>query len=400
MLLTKASIKQLSHTQNINLLDCQVTLSSLNRHAAARRADVGTPKVRAVAAAVARQSACCVEPVVGLCDAASVAELLAHEADAVIDAIDNVASKAALVAHCAARRQPLLVSCGSGARLDARPLSARALGETADDPLVRAIRRELRRDSALCADAPIVCVQTRELPAAELAPLPPAAAEGGVAPGELAVLPRFRVRIMPVYSPVPNAFGAMLAQQAIAMLLADEEQRSANNINDNNSHDNNNNNNNNNNNDEYNKNNDKKKEQSNDVRVPLRALPTRLTTKQLTACLEKLGTSEQQLKQRPAVALSKRDVVAAFEKVWLGRHSVAPNGKLTTGLVLVRWRLTRPLDRNNVVCVTNAELKKQIAALRALCSADALSEEVESQALAKLWGLDAVQRIDQRLRQF
>lgn len=95
-----------------------------------------------------------------------------------------------------------------GARLDASPMRVADLGETATDPLIRSIRKLLRRRNI--SDG-VLCIASDELPQKNLLPL-----EDNVEnPAELSVLPNFRVRIMPVYSPLPCAFGAVLAQQVL-----------------------------------------------------------------------------------------------------------------------------------------------------------------------------------------
>ncbi|KAJ7224726.1 hypothetical protein B0H12DRAFT_1328810 [Mycena haematopus] len=79
---------------HIRLVDFDyVTLSSLNRHATASLADVGTPKVRCVA---------------------RVGGGLLEDADWAIDAIDNIQTKVDLLYHCHSRGIKVFSSIGAG----------------------------------------------------------------------------------------------------------------------------------------------------------------------------------------------------------------------------------------------------------------------------------------------
>ena len=76
----------------------QVTLSSLNRHAVAARSDVGTPKAVALRTALLRiDPTADIEACVELFDDASATRLLAGKPALIIDAIDDLATKACLL---------------------------------------------------------------------------------------------------------------------------------------------------------------------------------------------------------------------------------------------------------------------------------------------------------------
>jgi tRNA A37 threonylcarbamoyladenosine dehydratase len=79
----------------------QVTLSSLNRHAVAELADVGTPKVVAVQRFARRVVPLCpVEACVEMFSAADADRLLADTPDFVLDCIDNIDTKVDLLRLC------------------------------------------------------------------------------------------------------------------------------------------------------------------------------------------------------------------------------------------------------------------------------------------------------------
>ncbi|OGS12362.1 MAG: hypothetical protein A2234_07725 [Elusimicrobia bacterium RIFOXYA2_FULL_58_8] len=72
------------------------------------------------------------------------AALMKERPDFVIDAIDHVTSKCFLINYCRATKLPLIVSTGSGGRLDPTQVRVMDLGRTEIDPLARAVRQILR----------------------------------------------------------------------------------------------------------------------------------------------------------------------------------------------------------------------------------------------------------------
>ncbi|PIU20647.1 MAG: tRNA threonylcarbamoyladenosine dehydratase [Elusimicrobia bacterium CG08_land_8_20_14_0_20_59_10] len=75
---------------------------------------------------------------------ASCGALMKDRPDFVIDAIDHVTSKCFLINYCRSNNIPLIVSTGSGGRLDPTQVRVTDLGLTRLDPLARAVRRILR----------------------------------------------------------------------------------------------------------------------------------------------------------------------------------------------------------------------------------------------------------------
>jgi len=73
------------------------------------------------------------------------AELMAERPDFVIDAIDHITSKCFLINYCRSTGLPLIVSTGSGGRLDPTQVRVMDLGRTEMDPLARAVRDILRK---------------------------------------------------------------------------------------------------------------------------------------------------------------------------------------------------------------------------------------------------------------
>lgn len=128
----------------------QVTLSSLNRHCLATRADVGTSK----AACLARHFAYIlpeaqVEALPVMYTPESEDAVLAGQPDFVLDAIDNVDTKVALLAACHRRGLRVLCVAGAGAKADPTRLRFADVAESAVDPLARAVRHRLRREHGI-----------------------------------------------------------------------------------------------------------------------------------------------------------------------------------------------------------------------------------------------------------
>ena len=68
----------------------------------------------------------------------NVSELITEDMTGVIDAIDSVKAKAALIAHCQRRKIPLVCAGGAGGQIDP--------SKTTQDPLLAKVRNLLRRE--------------------------------------------------------------------------------------------------------------------------------------------------------------------------------------------------------------------------------------------------------------
>lgn len=223
----------------------QVTVSSLNRHAVATRADVGVSKVdclkRHLAEIVPEVAVEAVNALFPAEDDALGRRLLSldgphsegGQADGaaagdgeggglcvsggssgvcgssrpsyVLDAIDNIESKVALVALCRAAGVPVLSCAGAGAKADPTRLRVADLSEAFADPLARALRTRLRRDRGVEGGCKVLL--STEPPRAALVF---GGAEGSD-PKEYAVLPGFRARTIPVLGTSPAQFGCAAA---------------------------------------------------------------------------------------------------------------------------------------------------------------------------------------------
>ena len=61
-----------------------------------------------------------------------------------VDAIDSVKAKAALIAHCSQHAIPLIVIGGAGGQLDPTKIEVRDLARTEQEPLLKKVRKILR----------------------------------------------------------------------------------------------------------------------------------------------------------------------------------------------------------------------------------------------------------------
>lgn len=207
-----------SGVSKVRLIDFdQVTLSSLNRHAVATLADVGTPKVhcvrRRMEAVVPWVQWECLNEVWREDEGSRLLGPWAGKApspDYVVDAIDNIDSKVALLKYCHAHSINVISAMGAGCKSDPSRVFVGDIGASLEDPLSRVTRRRLR---ALGVSTGIPVVYSTEKPGegkAELLPLPEEEFLKGQV-NELSVLPDFRARILPVLGTMPAIFGYTIA---------------------------------------------------------------------------------------------------------------------------------------------------------------------------------------------
>ena len=209
-----------SGVSKLRLIDFdQVTLSSLNRHAVATLADVGTPKVHCIRRRLEQVTPWthfdCRNELFSESNASvQLAPLNGQAPTFVIDAIDNIDSKVALLAYCKKNGIPVISSMGAGCKSDPTRIFVGDISVSTDDPLSKSTRRRLR---ALGVKDGIPVVFSTERPGPGKAQLLPLAeeefAKGSV--GELGVLPDFRVRILPVLGTMPAIFGLAVANHVI-----------------------------------------------------------------------------------------------------------------------------------------------------------------------------------------
>ncbi len=132
----------------LTLIDLDVIAeSNLNRQAHATVANLGRNKVDAMRERVLSFAPDCVVNVVDdFVTPENVSTIIPASANIVIDAIDQVRAKAALVAHCVREKQTIIVCGGAGGKTDPTMIRHADLTQTKNDALLSKLRANLRKD--------------------------------------------------------------------------------------------------------------------------------------------------------------------------------------------------------------------------------------------------------------
>ncbi len=187
-----------------------VATSNINRQLPALLSTVDQPKVELMAARIRD-----INPACGLrvqrefIVPESVASQIPADADYVIDCIDSLNCKTALVEHCVKGGIPVASSMGAGNRLDPSRIKLADLSKTCGCPLAAMLRKRLIRRGIAKG---VLTVFTDEPPKP---PRPPEPVSG-----------RGRPRaVNGTISYMPPLFGLMLAGEVIRRLLASDEKK-------------------------------------------------------------------------------------------------------------------------------------------------------------------------------
>ncbi|AKH89894.1 tRNA cyclic N6-threonylcarbamoyladenosine(37) synthase TcdA [Edwardsiella tarda] len=124
-----------------------VCVTNTNRQIQALRSTVGQPKGEALAARIREiNPECRVTCVDDFITSENVATILAPSFDYVIDAIDSVRPKAALLAYCRRNKIPVVSTGGAGGQIDPTCITVADLAKTIQDPLAAKVRERLKAD--------------------------------------------------------------------------------------------------------------------------------------------------------------------------------------------------------------------------------------------------------------
>lgn len=131
----------------ITLIDLDdICTSNINRQIHALDGQVGRQKVEAMAERIrAINPGCEVKTVSAFVTEKNVAELMHKEFDYVLDAIDSVKHKCAMIAYCRRNKIPLITIGGAGGQTDPLQVRVADLSKTEQDPLLAKTRSQLRR---------------------------------------------------------------------------------------------------------------------------------------------------------------------------------------------------------------------------------------------------------------
>lgn len=138
----------------LTLIDLDhVAESNINRQVQALAGTLGQAKVQAMAERIAQiNPACTVVCVEEFITPDNVASLLSA-CDVVLDCIDQVRPKAALVAHCRRNKIAVVTTGGAGGRTDPTRVRIDDLARTTQDALASKLRAMLRKDYGFTRDA-------------------------------------------------------------------------------------------------------------------------------------------------------------------------------------------------------------------------------------------------------
>lgn len=139
--------------------------------------------------------------------------LLSGKPDFVIDCIDDVNTKAELIAYCIQHDLPVLTSMGAGGKADPTRLRIAPLSECINDPLAQKIKWKLKKHNINAEQ--VLSVFSIEKPLVELLPLDD---EQKANPQDFGVVDYLRLRIMPVLGTSPSIFGQALASYILCTI--------------------------------------------------------------------------------------------------------------------------------------------------------------------------------------
>jgi tRNA threonylcarbamoyladenosine dehydratase len=137
---------------HLTLIDLDnVAESNINRQIQALTETIGQPKIEALRDRIAQINPFCkVTLVEDFIDPDNIVQMIdgkgpgAARFDYVVDAIDSVKAKAALIAYCREHALPMITSGGAGGQIDPTKIEVRDLGRTEQEPLLKKVRKLLR----------------------------------------------------------------------------------------------------------------------------------------------------------------------------------------------------------------------------------------------------------------
>lgn len=135
----------------ITLIDMDdVCISNTNRQIHALQGNIGQGKTAVMAQRLAQiNPECQIHQVDDFVNVENVTRLITPELHYVIDAIDSVRPKAAMIMHCRSNKIPLITIGGAGGRRDVTQIQIADLAKTVQDPLAAKLRERLKQEYRL-----------------------------------------------------------------------------------------------------------------------------------------------------------------------------------------------------------------------------------------------------------
>ncbi|MCK3658768.1 tRNA cyclic N6-threonylcarbamoyladenosine(37) synthase TcdA [Pasteurellaceae bacterium Pebbles2] len=133
---------------NITMIDMDdICVTNINRQIHALTGNVGKLKTDVMKERVALiNPECQVNIIDDFLSSENLAEYLDRSFDYVIDAIDSVKTKAALIAYCKRNKIKVITVGGAGGQTDPTQIQIADLSKTIQDPLLAKVRSTLRKD--------------------------------------------------------------------------------------------------------------------------------------------------------------------------------------------------------------------------------------------------------------
>jgi tRNA A37 threonylcarbamoyladenosine dehydratase len=154
----------------ITLIDNDtVCLTNMNRQIHALESTLGHSKVDVMSRRVTEiNPACHVDVIDDFLTLRTLEDYLSRGYDYVVDAIDSIKFKSAMIAFCTRNRIPLVTTGGAGGMNDPTKIQVADLAQTYNDPLASRVRSTLRRDYGFPRDPAkkfgVECVFSSEQP--------------------------------------------------------------------------------------------------------------------------------------------------------------------------------------------------------------------------------------------
>ncbi|EGF33217.1 Dinucleotide-utilizing enzymes involved in molybdopterin and thiamine biosynthesis family 1 [Oxalobacteraceae bacterium IMCC9480] len=141
--LARSAIGQITMIDLDNLAE-----SNVNRQIHALTATMGQAKVTALAERIAQINPFCrVNQIEEFIDADNLDAMIGSRGyDYIVDAIDNVRAKTALIAYCRTHKLRLITIGGAGGQVDPTKIEVRDLCRTEQEPLLAKVRKRLRSE--------------------------------------------------------------------------------------------------------------------------------------------------------------------------------------------------------------------------------------------------------------
>lgn len=302
-----------SGVSKIRIVDFdQVSLSSLNRHAVATLADVGTSKVECLKQHLLQIAPWCqIDACNQLWSLETAQELIFGEdfnPTYVVDCIDNIDTKVDLLHYCHQNKVPVISSGGAACKSDPTRINIADISKTEEDPLARSVRIKLGKKGIVSGIPLVFSAEKPDPRKAKLLPLDETElAKGDV--DQLSALRNFRVRILPVLGTMPGVFGLTIATYVLTVVSG----------------------------------------------YPIEPVEGKNRLKIYDSVYQSLSGQEARMgnaDNRVPVAL--REVPYVLDEVFRGK---SPISGFLTRLALSRWDPSKPLSFQNIVVMTKDEQK-------------------------------------------